>query len=126
MRHLRLLLLLALAATLLLAPSSALAAGKGHSSSQLEKAGWTCVNAGPHNWTHCFNPGFDPTGESINVKVFSEDGSAFLGTELLLRADLYQGQPCMQDGGGEYELLPAAPLGPFPVDYRACHHFATH
>jgi hypothetical protein len=101
------------------------ASAGGHNADQLSNAGWFCVNAGPHNWTHCFTPGFDPTSESLNVKVFSEDGDTFLGTELLIRDDIYKGQPCIQDGGGAYDLLPAAPDGPFPVAYRACHHFDT-
>ncbi len=120
-------LLLAVILALLLTSTAVVAsAAGGHTAGQLSRAGWSCTNAGPHNWTHCFRPGFDPTGESLNVKVFSGDGGTFLGTELLLRADIYRGQPCPQDGGEEYELLPAAPDGPFPVAYRACHHFETH
>ncbi len=110
---------------LLLTFSAVAYAGGGHTASQLTRAGWFCVIAGPNDWTHCFKPGFDPTSESLIVKVFSEDGNTFLGTELLLRADLYHGQPCAQDGGGEYGLLPPFPVGPFPVAYRACHHFDT-
>ncbi len=104
---------------------SAVAYAGGQTASQLTKAGWACDNAGPHNWVHCLKPGFDPTSESQIVKVFSPDGSTFLGTELLLRADLYHGQPCAQDGGDAYDLLPAFPAGPFPVAYHACHHFDT-
>ncbi len=100
------------------------ASAGGHNADQLENAGWTCFNAGPNNWTHCLKPRFDPTGESQIVKVFSVDGDTFLGTALLILDDLYAGQPCATDGGGEYALLPAAPDG-FPVAYRACHHFDT-
>jgi hypothetical protein len=85
----------------------------GHTASQLERAGWTCGIAGPNFWTHCMkkNPADSPN--TIPVKVFSNDGSDFLSTELLIRDDLYNGQPCPQEGGGEYFLL--------PFGYRACH-----
>ncbi len=117
--------LVSLSLVLLLTFSAVAYARGGHTASQLDRAGWFCLNAGPHNWVHCLKPGFDPTSPSLIVKVFSEDGSKFLGTELLLRADLYHEQPCPQDNLDEYELLPAAPVGPFPVAYRACHHFDT-
>jgi hypothetical protein len=114
-----------LSLSLLLLTFSAVAyAGGGHSASQLERAGWFCINTGPHNWVHCFPPGAFASSASVTVKVFDVTGSPFLGTELLIRADLYGGQPCAQDGGDDYGLLPAAVSG-LPVDYRACHHFDT-
>jgi hypothetical protein len=65
---------------------------------------------------------------SLSVKVFettdvNATSAEFLGTESLIRADLYGGQPCPKNGG-EYELLPASETG-LPADYRACHHYAT-
>jgi len=105
------------AATAMLLASGAYA-GDGHTAQQLVKAGYTCFNAGPSNFTHCWlerqigNP-------VIPTKVFSPDGSEFLGTEQLLREDIYAGQPCPQDGIDFWEYL-----GPdFP--YFACHHFET-
>lgn len=53
---------------------------------------------------------------SVQLRVFNPDGS-FAGTETLLRADLYAGQPCPQDNLAEWGLLD------LPVDYRACHKF---
>ncbi len=48
--------------------------------------------------------------------VFDSTGTTFHGTELLIRADLYQGQPCPQDNLDEFEsVLDGA--------YFACHHF---
>lgn len=114
-------LLLIVVLLVLLTSTVVAASAQGHNADQLTNAGWFCVNAGPNNWVHCLKPGFDPTSESQIVKVFSEDGLTFLGTELLIRADLYAGQPCATDKGGDYELL----SGVFPVDYRACHHFET-
>jgi hypothetical protein len=102
-------------ALLLMMVAVATVGAAGHTSSQLEGAGWNCFNAGPNGWLHCMkkNPADGPS--TIPVKVFSADGSDFLSTELLIRDDLYNGQPCPQEGGGEYGYVPDIP-------YRACHH----
>ena len=50
-------------------------------------------------------------------RVFRPDGT-FAGTESLIRADLFAGQPCPTD-----EWLPVPPWLPSPT-YYACHHFA--
>ncbi len=94
---------------------------------RLSDAGWTCV-AIPVLGVHCFAPGAFASSPSVPVLVFDTQDddnpdAPFLGTEVLIRADLYAGQPCVPEGGGEYELLPASETG-FPVDYRACHHYA--
>lgn len=114
----------ALVLTLLFASTAVAAMAHGQTADTLTKAGWTCVNTGPRNWTHCFKPGFTLDAASQIVKVFSVDGHTYLGTELLLRDDLYQGQPCPQEGADHYHLLPASQT-PFTVDYQACHHFET-
>ncbi len=85
-------------------------------------AGWNCFNAGPNNWMHCNPPKTgnpDTIVKTIQVKVFGEDGHPFLGTEILVHESIYNGQPCMTDGGGPYHFLGFIP-------YYACHHFATH
>jgi hypothetical protein len=89
----------------------------GLTSDQLTRAGYTCVPAGPNDWIHCFLA--RKFGQpSVPVKVFSTDGMEFLGTEQLLRADKYRGQPCPQDGLDIWD--------PLAVDgYLACHHFDT-
>lgn len=94
---------------------------------RLSDAGWTCV-AIPVLGVHCFAPGAFASSPSVQVLVFDtedpEDPEApFLGTEVLIRADLYAGQPCPAEGGGEYEFLPKEETG-LPADYRACHHYA--
>ena len=84
----------------------------------LENAGYACFPAGPNLWIHCLLE--RKLGQrSIPVKVFSDDGSEFLGTEQLLREDIYRGQqPCPQDGLDIWD--------PLAVDgYLACHHFET-
>ena len=89
----------------------------GLTSSQLERAGYVCFPAGPNSWIHCLLE--RKLGKrSIPVKVFSVDGEEFLGTELLLHADIYSGQPCPQDGLDTWDPL-ALP------GYFACHHFDT-
>ena len=92
---------------------------------RLAARGWTCVPI-PMLGVHCFPPGAFASSPSISVLVFDTDDpndadAAFLGTEILIRADLYAGQPCTAEGG-EYALLPASETG-FPADYRACHHY---
>jgi hypothetical protein len=86
--------------------------------------GWDCtplILLGGHY--HCSPPGRPSVADiiagtdepSIVHQVFLPDGS-FAGTELLIRADLYAGQPCPTD-----QWLPVPPVG--PVQYYACHHF---
>lgn len=107
-------------ALLLMMVAVATVGAAGHSDSQLKRAGWNCFITGPHDWVHCMkkNPADGPS--TVPVKVFSNDGSDFLGTELLIRADLYNGQPCPQEGGGEYAGLDFD--GDGANDYYACHH----
>lgn len=95
---------------------------------QAENAKWDC---NPKvliiGYYHCAPPGKASVLEivtgaksppSVDLRVFNPDGT-FAGTESLIRADLYDGQPCPQDGLSEWGLLD------LPVDYRACHHFET-
>ena len=92
-------------------------ASADNTSDKLANAGFFCVNAGPSNFLHCLrlshfgNP-------SVPVMVYSEDGSQFKGTELLLRPDIYAGQPCPQDSGELWDYNE-------DLDYMACHHFHT-
>ena len=94
-------------------------AGDGNTPSRLTQAGWHCVNV-PGHGVHCEDPHAE-IGSSVHiqVKVFDtsdvgSDSATFLGTESLVRADHYRGQPCVP-GHGEYFLL--------PFGYYACHHF---
>jgi hypothetical protein len=106
----------------------------GNDSGKRSNAGWTCFIAGPSDWVHCTAPGksMNP-GNAGNVMVydckapscvvvdaeagtFDGVGHPFLGTELLISAEVYNDQPCATDGGGLYH-----PLGP----WMACHHFDT-
>ena len=89
----------------------------GNNASKLSDAGYFCFPVAPNNWIHCLR--MEKFGHpAVPVKVFSEDGSEFLGTEQLLRYDIYKGQPCPQDGLEQWEYLGDPP-------YFACHHFDT-
>ncbi len=89
----------------------------GNNAEKKANAGFDCFEGPPPNlWTHCWRVK-DFSEPAIAVKVYSEDGAEFLGTELLIREDLYGGQPCPQDGG---EWAHIEGLG-----YYACHHFHT-
>ena len=89
----------------------------GVTAEKLIKAGYTCFPTGPHDWIHCMR--VEKFGyPSVPVKVFDEAGVEFLGTELLLRYDIYDGQPCPQDDLEEWDFLEQPP-------YYACHHFKT-
>lgn len=91
----------------------------GHTADQLADAGFACFNSGPSNWVHCMDLDKLISGKrSVPVKVFSEDGSEYLGTELLLHEDVYAGQPCPQDHLELWGPVEGAP-------YLACHHFLT-
>ncbi len=120
-------IVLALALTVATALGAGMAlAGGGATMAQSQTAGWDC---NPQvliiGYYHCAPPGKPSVLDMINgntsapsivLRVFNPDGS-LAGTEQLLRADLYQGQPCRQDGLEAWGLL--------PFGYRACHHFDT-
>jgi len=91
---------------------------------QAQAAGWDC---NPQvlivGYFHCAPPGKPSVLDmiqgttdtpSIVLRVFYPSGE-FAGTEHLIRADLYEGQPCPQDNLVTWDLL--------PFGYRACHHF---
>lgn len=105
--------------------------------------GWACFAAKEFGvWAHCAPPGEDtfsgpPTLKALNFATFDlREDAEFMGTEIAIRDDLFQDQPCPQgvhsDGStpGTYEFLPGAaldlfaPPGTDPMpDYWSCHHF---
>ena len=96
----------------------------GLSPAKLNQAGWDCVNIEPLG-VHCFSPGSGASSASISVLVFdtADDDAThapFLGAEILIRTDLYHGQPCPTNGMDEYEDLSG--LG---LPYFACHFYDT-
>ena len=97
------------------------ATATGVTPDQLTAAGWTCFQDPAAPRIVCSDPGHgrpilgDPNAPpSYNFKIFSLDGT-FVGTAHLIRADLYQGEPCPQTGG-LYFFIP-------PIGYYRCEHF---
>ena len=110
----------ALASAAMAVPASAV------TSSQLQRAGWDCIAPLPvTNELHCARPGglvrmLTGQARTLPMLVFDPSGETFLGTELNVRGDIFNHQPCPKDPPTrEY-----TDLGPiFGIDYWACHHF---
>jgi hypothetical protein len=108
------------AVTLATALATGTAAAAAPTPASLSAAGWTCFNV-PGLGVHCLAPGDSFAGPTVQLLYFfgttdpTDAEAAFTGTETLIRADLYRGQPCPTEGGGPYTFL--ADLG-----YYACHH----
>lgn len=125
----RRLVILVIAVGVLLALPLVASAGRGGlSPAQLGSQGWTCFNV-PGLGVHCAPPGqaIPPTQPELQLLYFfntTDPASTvpdFTGTESLIRADVYHGQPCPTEPipGGGYRLLPNT-FGN-GVDYYACH-----
>jgi len=101
------------------------------SKAQAVAAGWDCSpDITILGYFHCAAPGKPSlldlvTGAAsppnLALRVFDGGTQLLAGTEQLIRADLFAGQPCPQEGGGWAFLDFAAPA----ADYYACHHFAA-
>ena len=104
------------------------------SSSQATKAqavaaGWDCSpNITILGYFHCSAPGRpslldlitgDASPPTLHLNVYDGETELLAGTEELIRADLFQGQPCPQEGGS-WSFLDFA-----CSDYYGCHHFAA-
>lgn len=119
--------LVLVAALAAVAFAGAAVGGGGATMAKAQAAGWDCGDppATILGYFHCTPPGKPSLGEaigagapSIALRVFNDDADRTLaGTEQLLRADLYQGQPCPQDNLAAWDFLPVGP------GYYACHHF---
>jgi hypothetical protein len=115
---------------LVLAVGQPVAAKKGLSPAQLTAAGWDCFVPTEGDVVHCASPGglarvLSGDARTMTFLVFgttdpTANEAPFLGTEHIVRADLFNGQPCPRDPPSmEYTyLLPI--LG---LDYYACHHY---
>ena len=94
----------------------------GLSAAQLNSQGWTCFNV-PGLGVHCSPPGqeWPPTGPHAQLLYFFNTTNPnsttpdFTGTETLTRNDLYNGQPCPTQPGGQVYL------GGLGLNYWACH-----
>jgi hypothetical protein len=121
-------LLLALVASL---PATGAAAGRV-SPAQLTAAGWDCILPPPefNPNVHCAKPGslegiLSAEAEMVVWLAFATSdlestSAALLGSERMIRADLFHGQPCPTDPPSyEYSWL----MPRFGWDYYICHTF---
>lgn len=121
---------LMLMASMLLVMMAGPAAASSTGVERMKNAGWTCIDFGPLG-NHCFNGpssalfgGEGPT--SVHARVFIDDqdeNETYLGTELLIRADVFERnpnrqRPCPQEGGHWHDLR-----DDFGLPYYGCHHF---
>jgi hypothetical protein len=121
-----------LAAALVAAALAVPASATTQSQSQLEQAGWECIvtpTVTPD--PHCARPGGIASvlaGDALimRFRVFEPDGT-FLGTELLIRGDVFRAfkadgaRPrCPKDLPTRRYTYLRPLLG---IDYYACHHF---
>jgi hypothetical protein len=117
----RRLIIIAAVAAAAVAIATTVASAQRLSPAQLEEAGWDCPFV--LGATHCARPGglarvLAGTAPTMSFLVFHE--GKFLGTELVVRADRFHGQPCPTDPpSGQYTYL-----GPhLGLDYYACHRY---
>jgi hypothetical protein len=117
-------------------------AASGVSPAQLTQAGWDCLLPPPFNPNvHCAPPGQLAAIESGQARAamfvafatddVTSDEAPLLGTERLIRGDLFHGQPCPTDPpGGPPGERTSPPLYEwswlyprFGWDYYICHTF---
>jgi hypothetical protein len=114
------------AAVVALAATAAAASAGGLTAAQLQAQGWACRIPAGETLLNCRSPGSEPLPAGpteVNFLVFDASGTTFLGTEHLIRSDLYAGQPCQGTPVGTYDfirtrLLRLLPLQP-PIASRA-------
>lgn len=122
--------LFALLALLVVLGLASIASSSSHATkAQAEAAGWDCSPNFPlFGHFHCSPPGHPSLLEvflgtanppTLTLKLYDGETELFAGSELLIRADLFGGQPCPQEGGGW------AFLDFFGADYYGCHRFTA-
>ena len=98
---------------------------EGSSPGQHEDAGWTCIVPLPGDNIHCAPPGgldrvVSGEAETMVFKVFDVNDETFIGTELIVREDIFKGQPCPTDPPSR-QYTDLEPLLGLP--YFACHRY---
>jgi hypothetical protein len=87
------------------------------SAKSLRRAHWFCFPVTQEQLIHCAPPGYLQRNEpDVPLVVFDREGTTFLGTEDLIRNDVYDGKKCPFEGGGRYHATPKG--------YVACHEFS--
>jgi hypothetical protein len=110
---------LAIVAVALGVAATAASAG-GLTAAQLQAQGWTCRIPAGETLLNCRSPGSEPLPAGpteVSFLVFDASGTTFLGTEHLIRSDLYAGEPCRGTPSGTYDFIPVGP------GYYGCYHF---
>ena len=101
--------------------AAANASANGLMAAQLQAHGWACRIPSGETLLNCRSPGSEPLPAGpteVNFLVFDASGTTFLGTEHLIRSDLYAGQPCQGTPIGTYDFIPVGP------GYYGCYHFS--
>lgn len=116
---------LTLMASVLLVMIPLPAVAKSSGVERMEKAGWVCEDFGELG-THCWHQSIvdldvdGPIAVPARVFMVDEHGETYRGTELLIRADVFERnpnmRPCPREGGDWQDLRPLVP-------YYGCHHF---
>ena len=97
------------------------ASANGLTAAQLQAHGWGCRIPPGETLLNCRSLGSEPLPAGpteVDFLVFDASGTTSLGTEHLIRYDLYAGQPCQGTPIGMYEFIPVGP------GYYGCYHFS--
>ncbi len=122
----RLISISVLAAAVAVVAGATWASAKGPDWTQLDEQGWDCPVV--FGAVHCAPPGGlarvgSGEAETMTFLVFSTSDGSFRGTELIVRADIFNGQPCPTDPPSrQYTYLNAGPHD-IGLDYYACHRY---
>jgi hypothetical protein len=96
--------------------AAAFRAGYRGTAKEASRGGWFCFPITQERLIHCAPPGYLQRGApDVPLLVFDSKGLALLGTEDLIRNDVYRSQKCPFEGGGPYHRTPRG--------YLACHEF---
>jgi hypothetical protein len=109
------------AVTVALGIAATAASASGLMAAQLQAQGWACRIPAGETLLNCRSPGSEPLPAGpteVDFLVFDASGMMFLGTEHLIRSDLYAGQPCQGTPTGTYDFIPVGP------GYYGCYHFS--
>lgn len=100
------------------------------SAQALANLGWNCLTVGDK--VACTPPG-EPTLQEVNtlkknpasilVMIFDAVRPQFIGSENLIRADLYAGQACPKVGKRGADRLEPYKFEMLGTGYFSCHHF---
>jgi hypothetical protein len=93
---------------------------------RLDAQGWDCPVV--FDAVHCAPPGglarvVSGEAETMTFLVFSTSDGSFLGTELIVRADIFKGQPCPTDPPSRRYTPLFEGEHNIGLNYYACHRY---